>query len=87
MSHLLKKYVLHPGLLFLVIIWCKIAYARSIMVGGSVWLSLFIELPLLFAVIAGIEAIFQSKPRLRFWTYMVINLVVSFALFAMILNP
>jgi len=84
MSHVLKKYLLHPGLLFLAVIWCKVAFARSIMVGGSLWLSLVIELPLLIAAMAVVETICQNKPRVRLWIYLSINLVLSFALFAMI---
>jgi phosphoglycerol transferase MdoB-like AlkP superfamily enzyme len=84
MLPVLRKYLYQPGILFLAVLWCKIAYARSIIVGGSLWQSFYIELPLLIAGVAIIEAIFQGKPRLRFWSYMVINLVVSLALFAMI---
>jgi phosphoglycerol transferase MdoB-like AlkP superfamily enzyme len=79
-----KNFLYQPGLLFLAILLCKITYARSIIVGGSIWQSMFIELPVLIAGIAIIEAIFQTKPRVRFWTYMGINLVVSLALFALI---
>jgi len=74
MLPVLRKYLYQPGILFLAVLWCKIAYARSIIVGGSLWQSFYIELPLLIAGVAIIEAIFQGKPRLRFWSYMVINL-------------
>ncbi len=79
------RYILQPWLLMLILIWSKIAYTRHIIVGGSVWESLYIEIPVLVVMIVLIEWIWQTKPRARYIVYVLINSVLSFVFFALII--
>lgn len=84
MKPYLRQYGFQPWLLFLLLFWSKLAFARSILVGGSLWESLIIELPVLIMTIIVVEWIWQNKPRLKHITYVLLDVLLSLILFALI---
>jgi len=82
--HAFYRYMLQPWLLFMLLLWGKFAYTRSIIVDSTIWETLFIEIPILVVMIALIESIWQKRPRIRFLIYMLVDTLLSIVFFALI---
>lgn len=80
----IRRYMIQPWFLFIVLYGAKLAFTRSEIVESGLAESLFIELPVLILVILSVEWILQSRPRHRFMVYLLVNMLLSIICFALI---
>jgi lipoteichoic acid synthase len=78
----LKWPLRYPQVIFLLLIFIKFCFVRSVFFGGfRLWDTLYIELPMLIFIFGLVEWIFKKG---RLWVYFTINVFLSCVLFATI---
>lgn len=80
----LRRYMIQPWLLFIILLGGKLAFTRSEIVGSSLTESLFVELPVLILVLFIVEWSLHNRPQVRFTIYFVLNILLSIICFALI---
>ncbi len=80
--NIFKKIMQYPQILFFMLIFSKVCFARALLFDGFRWWeALYIELPIFLFVFGFIEWVFKKD---RIWIYLSLHIVLSFCLFSMV---
>lgn len=78
------KPLIHPFILFTILISAKLLFVRSVLLAdSSIFSAIWVELPVVLMITLSLEMLFQSRQRLRFALYMTLNTLLSLIFFAL----